>query len=101
MKENKGGQMEEKKVEHVKHESVMHQPPSPSKMDKKVVVAVIVLAFLLVFSIVQTIQLVNMKSQLQSEDIGSAPLAGKKAASTQGGDLKSNIQNLPGMVGGC
>lgn len=96
--------MEEKKHEPVKHElHVAHEPALPqSKMDKKVVVAVIVLAFLLVFSVVQTIQLVNMKSQLQNEvDIGSAPLAGKKAASTQSGNLKTNIQNLPGMVGGC
>ncbi|GEM_PF-1696274 len=90
--------MEETKhgFEHMKHEHL------PVKRDKKVVIAVIVLGLLLVFSVAQTIQLVTMKGKLQNEvTLGSAPLAGKQASSTGSGDLKSNIQNLPGMVGGC
>ncbi len=100
MTTTKGGNMDEKKHEpeiHAKHDLTHHQPVS--KVDKKVVMAVIVLAFLLVFSIVQTIQLVGMKRKLQNEvSLGSTPLAGKKEASTKVAD---NIKNLPGMVGGC
>ena len=99
-----GGHMDtkheaEKSVHHtpVKHES--HASGTTGKVDKKVIVAVVVLALLLVFSLVQTMQLVSMKQKLQNEiTLNSAPLAGKQASSTKVAD---SLKNLPGMVGGC
>ena len=66
----------------------------------KDIISVIVFGLLILISVVQALQLNEMKSKLSNANIGSAstPIA---ASSSGGASLPSNIQNLPSMVGGC
>ncbi len=74
-------------------------------MNKNTIVLVI-LAVLVLVSAVQAVQLVSLKTKIGTEGIsaksvkvtGSSPQAG---ASSESPSLPANIQNLPGMVGGC
>tara|TARA_Y100000034_G_scaffold46233_1_gene56872 strand:- start:21227 stop:21451 length:225 start_codon:yes stop_codon:yes gene_type:complete len=74
-------------------------------MDNKVII-VGVLFLLVLISVVQTFQLFNMKSDIgevgTSISIKSTSLSSHTSdASSSGGGVPTNLQNLPGMVGGC
>ena len=72
-------------------------------MDKNVVIA-IVLGALVLIAAVQAVQLFSLKDKLASGSIGTASAGVAVQASGGGGGspkLPSNLENLPGMVGGC
>jgi len=64
-----------------------------------------VLVVLLVFSVVQAIQLSSIKSNAGELSTVKKTSSGIKSASTtssgSSGAVPTNLQNLPGMVGGC
>lgn len=75
---------------------------------KSVTIVTIVLTVLVVLSAVQAFQLNSLKDKLQQEDVTlstsdrSTPVAGSGDSGTgDSGQLPSNIQDLPQMVGGC
>lgn len=77
------------------------------KVNKNVIV-VGVLALLLIVGVVQAIQLGSIRSNVNDISISSSSSTGKiststsaSAASSSTGGVPTNIQNLPGMVGGC
>ena len=61
------------------------------------VIIVIVLVVLVLLTAVQAIQLSSLKASIATGkvSVGNAPAQGS------GGNLPSNIQDLPSMVGGC
>ncbi len=66
-------------------------------MDKNVLIA-IVLGALIIVAGVQAFSLISLKSKIESGGVAlAAPAAGGGSAPS----LPSNLQNLPGMVGGC
>jgi len=67
------------------------------KMNRNVII-VIVLVVLVLLTAVQAVQLSSLKSSISAGkvSVGSAP-----SASSSGGSLPSNIDNLPSMQGGC
>ena len=80
-------------------------------MRNKELLVVGILALLIVIALVQAIQLVKIKSEIA--DIGSSNLrpvtsqvsgsssGGSGSGSSDGSSIPTNLQNLPGMVGGC
>ena len=70
---------------------------------KTQMVIVIVLAVLVIVSLVQAFQLTSLKNDIQEGNIKTASAGINPAASGPGGSasLPSNLDNLPGMVGGC
>lgn len=78
------------------------------KVNKNVIV-VGVLALLLIVGVVQAIQLGSIRSNVNDISISSSSSSTGKiststsasAASSSTGGVPTNIQNLPGMVGGC
>ena len=71
-------------------------------MNKNLVIA-IVLGALVVIAAVQAVQLFSLKDKIAGGSIGTAT-AGVSVQSGGGGGspkLPSNLENLPGMVGGC
>ena len=73
-------------------------------MDKNVVIA-IVLGALVVIAAVQAVQLFSLKDKLAGGGISTSTAAVSTQSSGGGGGgspkLPSNLENLPGMVGGC
>lgn len=72
-------------------------------MNKNLIIA-IVLGALVLIAVVQAWQLVSIKSAVASGSISTASVSTPTAAGGGGGsgaNLPSNLQNLPGMVGGC
>ena len=65
------------------------------------------LALLLIVGTVQAIQLGSIKSNMNDIRISSSSSSGEiststsASASSSSGGVPTNIQNLPGMVGGC
>ncbi len=68
-------------------------------MDKNIIIA-IVLGILVLVSIVQAIQLNELKTKL-SEGSLTLSKAGSATSTSSGAGVPSNIQDLPSMVGGC
>ena len=72
-------------------------------MNQNVVIA-IVLGALVLIAAVEAYQLMGIKTQLASGSVQvGAAAAAPQAGGASGGapSLPSNLQNLPGMVGGC
>lgn len=65
------------------------------------------LVLLLIVGVVQALQLNRIKTNVDIIDVSASTLAGKTSSSTttssssSSGSVPTNIQNLPGMVGGC
>ncbi len=75
------------------------------KLDKNAIV-IGVLVILILFTIIQAFQLNGIKSDIKNSDIGGTSKAGvsstaSKSGSSSSGGVPTNLQNLPGMVGGC
>ncbi|MBT96745.1 MAG: hypothetical protein QF567_02075 [Candidatus Pacearchaeota archaeon] len=65
-----------------------------------------VLVLLVLISATQSIQLLKIKSDIKevgtTTSIKSTSLSSStSSSSSSGGDIPTNLQNLPGMVGGC
>ena len=71
-------------------------------MNKNIVIA-IVLGVLVVVALVQAFQLVGIKNNLGGGSVQTAAASAPAPQSGGGGSpqLPSNLENLPGMVGGC
>ncbi len=67
-------------------------------MNKDMIIA-IVLGILVVISVVQAIQLNNLKDNIATG--GVATVSANSPVQGSGAGLPSNLQNLPEMVGGC
>lgn len=73
------------------------------KMNKNTIVLIIFVVLVLV-STVQAFQLISLKSKLSTEGISISKQSVKATnnpTESGGASLPANIQNLPGMVGGC
>lgn len=76
------------------------------KIDKNLIVMG-VLVLLILITVIQAFQLSGIKSDIKTSDIGSSSKSGVSSSSSQsgssssGGGVPTNLQNLPGMVGGC
>lgn len=73
------------------------------KVDKNLII-VGVLVLLILISVVQTVQLIRMKGSVS--DINPTAENSVKSTTTSAktggsGSVPTNLQNLPGMVGGC
>ena len=73
-------------------------------MDKKTLLIVGVLALLVVISIVQAVQLTSLSgsvNELGTTNTIGAPKTTTSSSSHEKSSVPTNIQDLPGMVGGC
>lgn len=72
---------------------------------KKNTIIVGVLVLLVLVSVVQTFQVLNMKEDIKEMEVTgkSAPatISSSSTTSSGSGSVPTNLQNLPGMVGGC
>lgn len=69
-------------------------------MEKETIFAVIV-GVLIVVSVIQAIQLVTLSKNIQA-GIFKTSVSSSASGSTSGNmQVPSNLENLPGMVGGC
>jgi len=57
-----------------------------------------VLAFLVLVSLTQAVQLTVLKSEVKS---GSLSVSSGSGAAVGSGQLQNSLDSLPGMVGGC
>ncbi len=62
-----------------------------------------ILVLLVVVSAVQVFQLIGMKSKVTDIKASGVSTTGSSAvsSSSDSGGVPTNLQNLPGMVGGC
>ena len=89
--------------EHRKEHHTTHEHGSPNKKNdgiNKFIVMAVLLGLLIVIAGVQAVELVNIKSQVNSGFLVSAS-SGSSTNGDVGSTLKNNLQNLPEMVGGC
>lgn len=89
---------------HVKH--IYHHQKKQHKdegMDKKTIIMMVLVGLLVLFSGVQSMELMSLKGKLSDEGLtlGKASSSTKTAIGGGGGDLSNNLNNLPSMVGGC
>lgn len=72
---------------------------------KKNLIITIVLVLLVVISVVQAVQLIGMNSKIKNISSTGASIKTTSSSSsiktTSPGSVPTNLQNLPGMVGGC
>lgn len=73
---------------------------------KKNLIVVSVLVLLVLITAVQSFQLFGMKDDMSNIEATAKPAVTSSAttsssSSSSGGALPTNLQNLPGMVGGC
>ena len=69
-------------------------------MNKNIIIA-IVLGVLVVIAGVQAWQLMSIKNKLTTGAISSSGPVAQASSGSGSPQLPSNLQNLPGMVGGC
>ena len=74
-------------------------------MNKNIIV-VGILVLLVLISVVQTFQIVEMKSSVTEMEVTGNSVQATTSSSTtsssgSSGGVPTNLQNLPGMVGGC
>jgi len=74
------------------------------KLDKDFMI-VGILVLLILVGVVQTVQLIGMKSDIGEMSIQNikptSSSSSSSSSTTSSGGTPTNLQNLPGMVGGC
>lgn len=68
--------------------------------DLKFVLAIVALVAVIFVSSVQTVQLANLQTEVEN-NLEELAEQGPRTASIETSDLEQNVEELPGMVGGC
>ncbi len=96
----------EAKEKHETEHEAKEKHKTKEKPNTRLWIMAVLLALLIVVSGIQAVELVGLKGKINTEmsDLTiSKPksLATNTAGSSPSGQLQSNLENLPGMVGGC
>lgn len=93
---------EENAVHHLggdRKETEVHHSMQQQRSNTAFWVLAIALALLVIISGVQAIELTKLKNQLKEE--GASLSLGSQGAASSSSKLKSSLDSLPSMVGGC